>query len=173
MFDNGGEGSAATTAATPTTPEGVPFRVRQVVPIPIRRRCRCIAAADYRQISPNDVSLRAISPPSDPLAHKHNTHTTHSRRSRDQRGGCRSTAYEIHSRAFLFRSTQRDRSLLSSSSSSSSTERDGAGERLSRLHARDRTGGPRACENRAGGSESRFRRCAARIRSLDDDDVRT
>jgi len=35
VFDNGGEGSAATTAATPTTPRGVSLRaVRQVVTIP-------------------------------------------------------------------------------------------------------------------------------------------
>ena len=38
MLNNGGEGSAATTAATPTTPRGVSLRaVRQVVTIPEKK----------------------------------------------------------------------------------------------------------------------------------------
>lgn len=52
MLDNGGEGSAATTAATPTAPRGVTLRaVRQVVTILEGRKKRRRLDGDGRRMT--------------------------------------------------------------------------------------------------------------------------
>lgn len=86
--------------------------------------------------------------------------------SRDRRRGCRSMAHERYtSRTWRGRKDREPSAIfapvviVAASSSSSGMGRQAHDTaRLSRSHARDRTGG-RVCENRAGGS--RFRRCAA------------